>query len=252
MPDCLSRLYLALYFLGILTLQAYAQQNVVLSSINPDIIYNPPLCAPASILTGCVSPWQISNDTVPGTTVVSTNGPIPEAGNVIPQMFLSFRASTLYLRTTSLSNATVNFTLTAEPTDVTITTEVNTSISLIVAINLPETQTTTLGVTFGLSDVPTRFDVESITLTVANASATSSFLPSPSLPMSSSPPTVIPSPTTTSSSSPNNTDTKGTIIGATLGAVLGALLIAIVCLVLYRRYRQGRTRDSWRVPQMAQ
>ncbi|KAF9224155.1 hypothetical protein BS17DRAFT_780574 [Gyrodon lividus] len=169
MPDSLSQLSLALYFVDILTLRVFAQQNVILSSTNPDIIYNPPPCSPSFIITGCVSPWQLSNDTVPGTTIVSTNGPIPEAGNVVPQMFLSFRASTLYLRTTSLSNATVNLTLTAEPTDVSITTQLNTSISLIVVINLPETQTTTLGVTFLPGDLPTRFDVESITLTVANA-----------------------------------------------------------------------------------
>lgn len=80
-----------------------------------------------------------------------------------------YLASTLYLRTSSLSNATVNLTLTAEPTDLSITTAVNTSISLIVAVNIPESQTTTLGVTVLQEDVPTRFDVESITLTVSNA-----------------------------------------------------------------------------------
>ncbi|KAF8840397.1 hypothetical protein BDN67DRAFT_968586 [Paxillus ammoniavirescens] len=242
MPDSLSRLCLALSFLGILTLRAFAQENVVLSSTNPDIIYNPPLCSPSSIITGCVSPWQVSNDTQTGTITVFTNGPIPEAGNVIPQMFLSFRASMLYLRTSSLANATINFTLTAEPGDISITSQLNTSIRLVEVVNLPETQTTTLGITFLVEDVPTRFDVESVTLSVANASATSSFLPSPSLPFSSSPPTLVPFPTATQSSTAS--DEKATIIGATLGAVLGALIIAIACFVIYRKYRRARTRDS--------
>ncbi|KIK99125.1 hypothetical protein PAXRUDRAFT_823086 [Paxillus rubicundulus Ve08.2h10] len=238
MPDSLSRLCLALFLLGTLTLRAFAQENVVLSSTNPDIIYNPPLCSPSSI--GCLSPWQLSNDTQTGTTTVFTNGPIPEAGNVIPQMFLSFRASMLYLRTSSLANASINFTLTVEPGDVSITAQLNTSIRLVEVVNLPETQTTTLGITFLVGALPTRFDVESITLAVANASATSSFLPLPSLPFSSSPPTLVPLPTATQSSA--TSDKKATIIGATLGAVLGTLLIAIACFVIYRRNRRARTR----------
>ncbi|KAH7890966.1 hypothetical protein F5I97DRAFT_112733 [Phlebopus sp. FC_14] len=233
MRDALSRLCLALCFLAILTLRTLAQQNVVLASTDPDIVYNPPLCTAASISTGCISPWQVVNDTELGSTLVSTNGPIPEAGNVIPQLFFTFRASTLYLRTASSSNATVNFTLTAEPTDVTITKEVNTSISLIVAVDLPETQSTTLGITFLPSDLPSQFDVESIVLSVANASATSSYLPSPSLPASSAPPTLTPPPSASATS--NDDDEKGTIIGATLGAILGALIIVIAGIVLYRR-----------------
>ncbi|KAF8555866.1 hypothetical protein OG21DRAFT_1460388 [Imleria badia] len=220
MPDSLSRICL---ILGLL-LPALANQDVVLLSTDPDIIYNPPLCTPSSIVAGCTSPWQLSNDTISGTTVVYTDGPIPQAGNVIPQMFFNFRASALYLRTTSFSNATVNLTLTAEPTDVSITTELNTSISLIAAVNIPDTQTTTLGVTFLQGDLPTRLDIESITLTVANTSATSSFLPSASLPISISPPTVVPSPSV--SSTPNSGVTnKVTIISVILGGTLGALLL---------------------------
>ncbi|KAN0088280.1 hypothetical protein V8E55_005337 [Tylopilus felleus] len=221
MPDSLSRICLALAFL----LPALAVHNVVVSSSDPDIVYSPPLCTSSSIIAGCTSPWQVSNDTIPGTTVVYTDGPIPQAGNVIPQMFFNFRASSLYLRTTSFSNATVNLTLTAEPTDVSITTQLNTSISLIVAVNIPETQTTTLGVTFIQSDLPTRFDIESITLTVSNASATSSFLPSASLPISSSPPTFVSTPT--ASSTPNScaSNNKATIIGVVLGGIFGTLLL---------------------------
>ncbi|KAG8221117.1 hypothetical protein J3R82DRAFT_2644 [Butyriboletus roseoflavus] len=206
MPDSLVRIYLAL---GLL-LPALAQQTVLLLSTDPDIIYNPPLCTSSSTKPGCISPWQVSNDTIPGTTIVYTNGPIPQAGNVIPQMFLTFRASTLYLRTTSSSNATVNLTLTAEPTDVSMTTEVNTSISLIVAVNIPEAQMTTLGITFLQGNLPARFDIESITLAVANAS---------------SPPIVVSLPTVSSTPNSGAKNNKATIIGAILGSILGALYL---------------------------
>ncbi|KAH0836840.1 hypothetical protein J3R83DRAFT_8625 [Lanmaoa asiatica] len=238
MLDSLSRVCLTLCLL----LPALAQQNVVLSSTDPDIIYNPPLCSSSSSVAGCTSPWQVSNDTIPGSVVVYTNGPIPQAGNVLPQ--IGNQPSTLYLRTTPSSNATVNLTLTAEPTDVSITSELNTSISLIVAVNIPETQTTTLGVTFLQGDLPTRFDIESITLTVANASATSSFLPSPSLPVSSSPPTVVSSPTVSSTPSTGASSNEGTIIGAVLGGVLGALSLVIAFLVIYR-YRKRQTTNEF-------
>ncbi|KAI6023347.1 hypothetical protein EDC04DRAFT_300553 [Pisolithus marmoratus] len=105
--------------------RARAQQIVVLSSTDPDIIYNPPLCSSSEGGSGCVSPWQLVNDSSVPTAVISTNGPIPEAGNVIPQVFLTFRASNLYLYPSPLSNATVNITLTAEPSDTSITSMCN-------------------------------------------------------------------------------------------------------------------------------
>ncbi|KIM68200.1 hypothetical protein SCLCIDRAFT_1209616 [Scleroderma citrinum Foug A] len=153
-------------------------------------------------------------------------------------MFLTFRASSLYLRTSPQSNATVNFTLTAEPSDTTITTTVNSSIGVIMVIDIPANQTTTLGVTFIPGTSPSRFDVESVTLVVANASATSSYLPAPSLPSSSSPPVFTPSAT---SSPASNSSKKLTIVGATLGSILGVFIILVVGLVaaLYRKRRQA-------------
>ncbi|KIN97058.1 hypothetical protein M404DRAFT_62038, partial [Pisolithus tinctorius Marx 270] len=78
-------------------------------------------------------------------------------------------ASSLCLYPSPVSNATVNLTLAAELSDTSITSMVNTSINIITAVGLPQTQATTLGITFILGDLPTRFDVESITLVVANA-----------------------------------------------------------------------------------
>ncbi|KAL4062518.1 hypothetical protein V8B97DRAFT_1955135 [Scleroderma yunnanense] len=223
---------MALLILGaLLVTVACAQQAVWLQSTNTDIIYNPPVCSPSA--PGCASPWQIINDT--GLTVVSTQGPIPLAGDVVPQMFLTFRAFGLYLRTSPQSNATVNFTLTAEPSDTSVTNTVNTSLNVITVIDLPITQTTTLGITFIPGDLPSRFDVESVTLVVANASTTSSYLPSPSLPPSSFAPIYTPPATSSQTHSK-----KLTIIGATLGSVLGVFLILVIVLaiVLYRKRRQ--------------
>ncbi|OAX36209.1 hypothetical protein K503DRAFT_772749 [Rhizopogon vinicolor AM-OR11-026] len=230
MPHPLSRLFL----LSAVILLVSAQQAVVLNSTNPDIVYSPPIC---TTLTDCLSSWQIYDIPGLGTPVVATTGPIPQAGNIIPQMYLTFRASTLFLRTSTLSNATVNFSLTAVPSGVSITQQVNTTTSLIIAVNLPETQTTTLGVTFLQGSSPTRFDVESITLIVANGSATSSYLPSISLPTPSLPPTITPSSSSTVTS--DTSQRTGTIIGATLGGALG-LLVLITGILVYRRWHRPR------------
>lgn len=242
MPYCLSRLFLSFYLLiSTVTLVVSAQQQVVLGSTSPDIVYLPSLCNVSNM--GCFSAWQqiyIDCPSINGTPVIvtSTTGPIPQTGNIVPQLFLTFRASTLYLRTSPFSNATVNFSITADPSGVTITKQVNTNISLIIADNLPESQTTTLGVTFlqGLS--PTRFDIESITLNVTNSSATSSYLPTPTLPISSFPPNL--SPSSTSAVISNTSQRTGVIIGATLGGVLGSLAISIAGFFIYRRWRRRR------------
>ncbi|KAG6334894.1 hypothetical protein ID866_4188, partial [Astraeus odoratus] len=191
-------------------------------------------------------PRQLLNDS--SVPVVSTSGPIPQAGDVIPQMFITFQgndnvpflSSDIYIRTSTLSNATVNFTLTAEPSDVSVTKSVNTTVNIIMAVGLPDTQMTTLGVTFIPGDSPSRFDLEWITLVVANASLTSSYLPSPSLPASSSPPIFTTTPSPSSTEATASSSEKVTIIGATLGSALGVLLIVVLFLVvaLFRRRRQ--------------
>ncbi|KAG1735938.1 uncharacterized protein EDB91DRAFT_1143638 [Suillus paluster] len=247
MPDCLSRLFLCLYLLSTLTLVLRAQQQVVLESTNPDIVYIPQLCNASAAETGCLSAWQTYIDipNINGTAAVATGtmGPIPQTGNTPPQMFLTFRASALYLRTSPFSNATVNVSLTADPNGVSITRQVNTSVGLIIAENLPETQTTTLGVTFLQGPSPTRFDVESITLNVTNSSAaSSSYLPTLSLPTSSFPPSLSPSSTSTAKS--NASQRTGTIIGGTLGGVLGFLAILIAGTLVYWRWRRRRIRRS--------
>ncbi|KAI6023794.1 hypothetical protein BKA83DRAFT_344056 [Pisolithus microcarpus] len=220
--------------------QTRAQQIVTLASTDPGIIYNPSLCPSSNATSDCVSPWQLVNDSSVSTTAISTSGPIPQAGNVIPQMFLTFQASSLYLYASPLSNATVNFTLTAEPSDTSITSMVNTSIGVINAVGLPPTQMTTLGITYIPGDLPTRFDVVSITLVVANARhvVLHVLLVDTTLPLPYSPRRRLPTSTQSSSGV-----SEVTILGATLGSVLGGLVILVVVLsvALYRRRVKSRT-----------
>ncbi|KAG2143821.1 uncharacterized protein EDB93DRAFT_1155023 [Suillus bovinus] len=223
MPHRFSRLFLSFCLLSTVTLVVSAQQQVIIGSTNPDIVYLPPLCNVSNI--ECLSAWQqtyIDYPSINGTPVIvtSTTGPIPQTGNFVPQLFLTFRASTLYLRTSPFSNATVNFSLTADPSGVTITKQ---------------------GITFLQELSPTRLDVESITLNVTNNSATSSYLPIPSLPTSTFPPSLLPSSTTTVNS--NTSQRTGIIIGATLGGVLGLLAISTASFFVYWRWRR---RQIWR------
>jgi len=220
----LARLYLLL----LLVLEAVAQQVVTLQSTSPEIDYSPALCDASTV--DCVSAWQTADD-VPGVALVATYGPVSEADNIIPQLFLTFRASALALRTSPYSNATINLTLSASPS-----TTYNSSIGYITVRDLPETQTTTLGVTFVPGDAPTRFDVEWIALTVGNASATSEYLPTLALPASSSPPTLV-LPTSSASASAKG-PTAGAIAGAVVGAVVGSLVLVVVGIMCYRRRRQ--------------
>jgi hypothetical protein len=56
MPYRLSRLFLSFYLLiGTVTLVVSAQQQVVLGSTDPDLVYLPPLCNISNI--GCLSAW---------------------------------------------------------------------------------------------------------------------------------------------------------------------------------------------------
>ncbi|EGN96901.1 hypothetical protein SERLA73DRAFT_140747, partial [Serpula lacrymans var. lacrymans S7.3] len=121
----LSPVFLVLLVLNTSIALVFAQQNVTLQSTAPQIVYSPSLCS-NSTTGSCVSAWQVLND-IPGTSVVSTTGPVPQAGNIIPQMFLSFIGSAAYIYTSSLSTAIINVTLTAYPSEEFITHQIDSS-----------------------------------------------------------------------------------------------------------------------------
>ncbi|EIW75182.1 hypothetical protein CONPUDRAFT_112458 [Coniophora puteana RWD-64-598 SS2] len=233
----LSQLSSILFALAAATVGAHAQQTVRIPSTSADIDYSPALCN-ASVSESCSGVWQVLSD-VPNTSVVATYGPANATGDIIPQAFFSFRASSVQVRTSPYSNATINFTLSAPSTGVFVTKEIQSDVQLIVGADIPDTQVTTLGITFIPQEATTRFDIEYIELNVTNSSATSSFLPSFTLPASSSPPTYFP-PTSTSQS--HHSASSGTIAGAVVGSVLGVCAIGVVAGLFYRKRNRGQLR----------
>jgi len=215
--------------------------NVTLKSTAKQIVWSPALCNNASLnKTNCTSAWRMSND-VPGTNVTSTNGPDLATGSIIPQMFLTFRGSAIYIRTSSLSTAITNMSLSsASSTDMLL--QVNSSIGWISAIGLPNDVALTLALTYvpdlsGQNGDSGRLDIRSIIITVPNVTATSSYLPSIVLPTASTPPTFSHSSTSTPVT---HKKSKGAIIGQTVGPALGAILLisAGAALVFWRQRRR--------------
>jgi hypothetical protein len=121
-----------------------------------------------------------------GTTVV-TGGPAPQAGNIIPQMFVSFRgedkypfrlssnliadtgcsASSVYLITAPSSNATANITiaLTYQPS---FTISINASNGGAGIVNLDESFLTSLSVTYLPGTNFTQLALQYVVLTVSD------------------------------------------------------------------------------------
>ncbi|KAI0051018.1 hypothetical protein FA95DRAFT_1479261, partial [Auriscalpium vulgare] len=81
-------------------------------------------------------------------TVTSTIGPSPADSALIPQLFLILRGTSLVLRTSALSNATANVTLTASPSGLFVGTTIDSSLGSVSAVNLPADEDVTLSVTY--------------------------------------------------------------------------------------------------------
>ncbi|EED83793.1 predicted protein [Postia placenta Mad-698-R] len=200
---------------------ACAQANVTLLSTASEIVYSPPSCN-NSQAAACAGAWQVipSPDTA-GAYITSTNGPTVGSGDLIPQLFLNFQGTGLDIRTSTLSTATVNVTLSTQDPTISITREVDSAAGLITVIGLPEDLVTTL-------------------------SLTTNPFPSTTLP----PSTVIPSfaPTITivpvieESQKQTPADIVAEVLGAILGVTLGALGYAAVQFYLrLRRRRRTQT-----------
>lgn len=220
----------------VLRAQSY---NITLESTAPQIVWSPALCNTSLVDVNCSSAWRLSDD-VPGIEVMSTNGPDPDAGDIIPQMFLSFQGSAIYIRTSPLSIALANITLSSmSQRPLYVDAQVNTSIGWIAADGLPDDRIITLGITYvpdtgGQNGDGGRLDIEFMTLTVASASVTSAFLPSVTLPATSTPPIFTQSSTPASTSSAHK-QSKGAIIGESLGPALGVILMSAGIAVVIRR-----------------
>ncbi|KAL5531306.1 hypothetical protein ACEPAG_4183 [Sanghuangporus baumii] len=235
-----------------LGLYASAQvQNVTLQNTNDQLVYIPSLCTDDE---ECDGGWTIVD--LPGSSngsVTSTNGPTAITGNILPQVFLTFRGSALYVKTSEVSNATANLTVSSLPSGRLESRVFGPSRNFWAFEDLDENQLTTVAVTYlpedeeGSSETSmARLDIDFFKISVSNASSsvTTSFLPSQTLPTSAFTPSFAPvttlfSPTATSSSSSRLP--IGAIVGGTVGGFVGVLLL--VSLLVFLFWRRLRRKD---------
>ncbi|KAF9497806.1 hypothetical protein BDN71DRAFT_1444207 [Pleurotus eryngii] len=223
-----------------------AARNITIGNTSPEVLYTPFLCNVTG--TDCEGAWRVVD--VDGVSIVTTNGPSPARGGVIPQMFIRFRASAFFMTTSSLSSALANFTLSAG--DTVITQPINTSIPLLGGVNLVEANTTQLTITFISGG---RLDIGTFNLTVSDDNLPlSSVLPSVTLPPSMPPPifTIAPTSSMGPSESPSVSGSSGVhpkliaqAVGLTVGLGLGltvSFILAFMCFRLRRRQQQQQQR----------
>ncbi|OCB86336.1 hypothetical protein A7U60_g6651 [Sanghuangporus baumii] len=157
--------------------------------------------------------------------------------------------SALYVKTSEVSNATANLTVSSLPSGRLESRVFSPSRNFWAFEGLDESQLTTVAVTYlpedgeVSSETPTtRLDIDFFKISVSNASVTTSFLPSQTLPTSSFTPSFAPattlfSPTATPSSSSRLP--IGAIVGGTIGGFVGVLLfVSLLVFVFWRRLRR--------------
>ncbi|KAF7356966.1 hypothetical protein MVEN_01032800 [Mycena venus] len=238
--------------------RAAGSVNVSIANTSPAIVYTPFLCNATSLISdpGCSGGWNAS--AIAGIPTVSTTGPTPDGADIVPQMFMAFRASALFMSTSAISNASANFTVTSS--SLTLSRVVDSAAGVIAIVNLVESELTTLTITFVPGQSVSQLDIGSILMTVTDPDVTSSFLPTMTLPPSITLPTFIPQSTTASSSlsaSPSSTSTHRSLahraqiaeaLGLVLGLGVGLTLIAGAAFYWWKRRRRlqaAQQTNSW-------
>jgi len=237
---------------------AQSTENISIPNTSPQIEYSPFLCnvtGSASFSPSCLGGWQVL--TSEEGTILSSEGAGPLGANIVPQMFLRFQASTLFLTTSTSSNAT--FTITVSVGDDIANASANSSVGQAGIFNLPENETTTLSVTFDAGQIPSHLDIGNITIQVPVNSSLSSALPTQTLPPSVSLPIFVSTssgssststPSSTSSTQSDAAKHKQLIdvaVGLTLGLGLGlTLIITLMYFAWKRRRRRQQDDNEWR------
>ncbi|KAF7317801.1 hypothetical protein MKEN_00868000 [Mycena kentingensis (nom. inval.)] len=228
---------------------AGAATNISIANSSPQIVFTPFVCEDASALASdpeCSGAWNATN--IAGRPTIRTRGPALGGSNIVPQMFMVFRASALYLSTSVESTAIANFTVSSKTG--TATQIVDTSAGLVAIINLDESVLTSLVVTFVPGTNASVLDIGSILLTVSDSTATSSFLPTMTLPPSMSLPTFV-LPTTSAGAS--STSTPRTLahreqialaLSIVLGVGVGLSVIAAAIFLWWRKRRRRKQRET--------
>jgi len=231
-------------------------QNITITNTSPQIDYTPFICnvsGSASFSPSCLGGWQVL--TSGGETILSTEGAGPQGADIVPQMFLRFQASALFLNTSTSSNATFDISVSVGNSSVSVSA--NSSVGAAAIFNLPENETTTLSLTFTAGQIPSHLDIGNITIEVADNSL-SSILPTQTLPPSVFLPTFVPSTSAGSSTStPSNTSSAQSsaskhqqlvadAVGLTLGLGLGLTLITMLGYLAWKRRRRRQGDIDWR------
>ncbi|KAG2012012.1 hypothetical protein CC2G_012064 [Coprinopsis cinerea AmutBmut pab1-1] len=222
-------------------------RNVTVPLFSDQIVYTPFLCDAAEMLENpeaCAGAWFSTNVPDIPFPVVTSLGQNSSTGDIIPQMFFRFRASTLYLTFVPGFNASVNLTLSAT-NNAEITTTVQSSIGLATVVNIPEDLITTLALTVLPSSTPVQFGLVSIMMTVPINADPTSIIPSLTLPPPS-PISTFFSPTTTSYATstitmpvdPSRKTFIAHAVGITVGVGLGATLIVGLAFFWWKRRRR--------------
>ncbi|KAJ7746791.1 hypothetical protein DFH07DRAFT_832392 [Mycena maculata] len=234
--------------------RAAGSVNVSIPNTSSEIVYTPFLCngtVPADD-PGCKGGWNATD--IAGIATVSTQGPDPDGADIVPQMFMAFRASALYMSTSAVSNATANFTVASTTTST--STVFDSSAGLVAILNLDESQLTTLTITFIPGQNVSQLDIGSILVAVTDPTETASFLPTMSLPPSMTLPTFLPQSTASPSSasaSPSSSSSTQSLshraqiaeaLGLVLGLGVGLALTAGAVFFWWRRRRRLREQDN--------
>ncbi|TFY65670.1 hypothetical protein EVG20_g5416 [Dentipellis fragilis] len=146
-----------------------AQVVITFENTDPRITWTPFVCNGTSDPASCDGGWTLLPLVGASSgSVTSTFGPGTSDDNILPQLFLPLRGTSLILRTSPSSNATANVTLTAAPSGVSITTLVDTSVGSLSAVDLPPDEDMLLAVTYVPRNdgVLARLDIDSITCDV--------------------------------------------------------------------------------------
>ncbi|KAH8110808.1 hypothetical protein DFH11DRAFT_741436 [Phellopilus nigrolimitatus] len=258
----MARLYICsvsvLYFVAHVHDVALAQgsvQNVTFQNTRRELVYIPELCGATDDADDCAGAWTVVD--LPGSSngsVSTTTGPSPQFADILPQVFFTFRGLALFVKTSDVSNATANLTVSFQPSGGLESRVFAPSRDFWSFDGLDESQLMTVAVTFlpdSSTESPTHLDIDFIKISVSNSSASSSFLPSQTIPASAFTPTFASTVTLTSpsgTSEPSLRQPVSDIVGETFAGFFALLLFGLA--VLFRRRRRHKREQELREKRM--
>jgi len=221
--------------------------NTTIPNTSSQVVWTPSPCNSSSSGGHRADGWWYSQD-ASGIEKVSTLGPSASEGDMIPQMFLLFQGSGIFIRTSTASTALANVSVSC-PSNLSFaqrhevfntssrwwgTSDLSTNATLLFSLTYANSGENEKGKVEGV------LEIEEIRVTSFHTPAIPSSSPSLSLPIS-----ILPSnshPTVSSFTSTHRKQTAKAIAGAVLGSVLGlcALLGLGFGILVWRSKRRKR------------